>query len=63
MSFQLRPQSCCKLMTEQVFSSSKATCTLRRNRISSQPLKALQILKFTLRKDRLDFTGELLARE
>ena len=26
-------------------------------------MKALQILKFTLRKDRLDFTGKLLARE
>ena len=44
---------------ERVFSS----CTLRRNRISPQLLEALQILKFALRKDRLNFTGELLARE
>ena len=45
------------------FSSSKATCMLHWNRISPQPLEALQILKFTLRKDRLNITGDLLAQE
>jgi len=36
---------------------------LHQNRISPQLLEALQILKFALRKDRLNFTGDFLARE
>lgn len=48
---------------ERVFSSSKETCTLRRNRISSSLLEALQVLKYSYKQDRLDFMTGYLAKE
>ncbi|KAI6149579.1 hypothetical protein BKA82DRAFT_3976300, partial [Pisolithus tinctorius] len=44
-------------------SSSKKTCILQQSRISPKLLEALQILKFAWRKDRLNFTCNLLAQE
>lgn len=44
---------------ERVFSSSKETCTLRRNRISPKLLEALQILKFSYRSEQLSFVEEV----
>lgn len=41
---------------EQLFSSSKETCTPRRNRINPQLMEALQMLKFTFRSNALDFS-------
>lgn len=42
---------------ERVFSSAKETTTARRNRISSELMEALQMLKFSFKKGRgLDFT-------
>jgi hypothetical protein len=41
---------------EQVFSSSAETMTKRRNRISPILMEALQMLKFFLKKERLNFT-------
>lgn len=41
---------------ERVFSSSAETDTKKRNRISSRLMEALQMLKFHLKKERLDFT-------
>ena len=41
---------------ERVFSSAKETDTARRNRISPVLMEALQLLKFTLKKERLNFT-------
>lgn len=46
---------------ERVFSSSAETDTKKRNRISSELMEALQLLKFGYKKDRLNFTGDLLA--
>jgi hypothetical protein len=41
---------------EQVFSSSAETDTKRRNRISPLLMESLQMLKFHLKKERLNFT-------
>jgi len=41
---------------ERVFSSSAETDTKKRNRISSHLMEALQMLKFHLKKEHLDFT-------
>jgi hAT family C-terminal dimerisation region len=50
---------------EQVFSSSSETMTKRRNRIKPKLMEALQMLKFMLKKQRLNFTdtGETPAAE
>ena len=41
---------------ERVFSSSAETMTKRRSRISPILMEALQMTKFFLKKERLDFT-------
>jgi hypothetical protein len=41
---------------ERVFSSAKETTTLRRSLLGANTMEALQMLKFSLRKDRLNFT-------
>lgn len=41
---------------ERVFSSAKETDTAKRNRISPVLMEALQMLKFMLKKERLNFT-------
>jgi hypothetical protein len=45
---------------ERVFSSSKETCTLRRNRVSRVLLEALQVLKYSYRSERLSFVEDLI---
>jgi hypothetical protein len=42
--------------SERVFSSSSETDTVRRNRIKPVLMEAIQMLKFGLKKARLDFT-------
>jgi hypothetical protein len=42
---------------ERVFSSAKETDTPRRNRIHPALMEALQMLKFSLKKERFNFTG------
>jgi hAT family C-terminal dimerisation region len=44
---------------ERVFSSSAETDTKKRNRIKPELMEALQILKFALKKERLNFTDHL----
>ncbi|KIM65044.1 hypothetical protein SCLCIDRAFT_52525, partial [Scleroderma citrinum Foug A] len=63
VAMDILPAQASAVPCEWVFLSSKETCMLCQNRISPQLLEALQILKFALRKDRLNFTGDLLARE
>jgi len=41
---------------ERVFSSSSETCTKKRNRISPILVEALQMVKFSVKKERLNFT-------
>ena len=48
---------------ERVFSSSAETDTKKRNRIKPELMEALQILKFALKKERLNFTADLLVAE
>jgi hypothetical protein len=48
---------------ERVFSSSAETDTKKRNRIKPELMEALQILKFSLKKTRLDFTSHLQFHE
>jgi hypothetical protein len=43
---------------ERVFSSSAETDTKKRNRIKPELMEALQVLKFALKKSRLDFTAD-----
>jgi hypothetical protein len=42
---------------ERIFSSSAETNTKKRNRIGSLLMEALQMLKFYLKKERLNFTN------
>ena len=48
---------------ERVFSSSAETDTKRRNKIKPELMEALQVLKFALKKDRLNFTADLRLPE
>lgn len=48
---------------ERVFSSSAETDTTKRNRISHLLMEALQMLKFYLKKERLDFTSNWVTSE
>ena len=57
------PAQASSVPSERIFSSSKETCTHRRNNISPTILEALQILKFIYKQDRLNFTEDLLADE
>jgi hypothetical protein len=47
----------------RVLSSSKETCTARRASLSPPVLEALQVLKFSYKPDRLNFTEDLIADE
>jgi hypothetical protein len=48
---------------ERVFSSSAETDTKKRNRIKPELMEALQVLKFALKKSRLNFTAHLQLPE
>jgi hAT family C-terminal dimerisation region len=49
--------------SERVFSSAKETDTNKRNRMSPTLMEALQLLKFSLKKERLDFMKGWSASE
>jgi hypothetical protein len=53
------PAQASSVPCERVFSSSKETCALRRNRLSRGLLEALQVLKFSYRSERLCFVEEV----
>jgi hypothetical protein len=48
---------------ERAFSSAAETDTSRRNRISPVLMEALQMLKFGLHQDAMDFTSDVLTPE
>ena len=48
---------------ERVFSSSAETDTKKRNHIKPELMEALQILKFALKKEHMNFTRDLLVDE
>ncbi|KAG1847014.1 hypothetical protein DFJ58DRAFT_663489, partial [Suillus subalutaceus] len=49
--------------SEQVFSSSKEICALQCANLSPSVLEALQMLKFSYKQDRLNFTSHFIAEE
>jgi hypothetical protein len=48
---------------ERIFSSAKETNTAKRNRISPILMEALQLLKFSIKKERLNFTAGWMTSE
>lgn len=48
---------------ERVFSSAKDTDTAKRNRISPDLMEALQMLKYSLKKERLNFMDGWVTSE
>jgi hypothetical protein len=56
MAMDYLPIQASSVPCERVFSSSAETDTKRRNRISPLLMEALQMLKFHLKKERLNFT-------
>ena len=49
--------------SERVFSSSKETDNMRRSKLSPAMLEILQILKYSIRQERLSFTDSYIANE
>jgi hypothetical protein len=56
MAMDYLPIQASSVPCERVFSSSAETDTRRRNRMSPLMMEALQMLKFHLKKERLNFT-------
>lgn len=56
MALDYLPIQASAVPSERVFSSGKETMTPRRNRTKPELMEALQITKFSLKKDRLNFT-------
>ncbi|KAG2122879.1 hypothetical protein BD769DRAFT_1360213 [Suillus cothurnatus] len=57
------PAQVSSVPSKQVFSSSKETCTLWHANLLPSVLEALQILKFSYKHDRLNFTFHFIAKE
>jgi hypothetical protein len=62
MAMDYLPIQASAVPCERIFSSSSETDTKKRNRISPLLMEALQMLKFYLKKDRLNFTKIFCAR-
>ncbi len=56
MAMDFLPIQATSVPCEHVFSSAKETDTAKRNRTSPVLMEALQLLKFLLKKERLNFT-------
>ena len=63
MAMDYLPIQASALPCEQIFSSSTETDTKRRNHISPLTMKALQMLKFHLKKERLNFMEAWMTPE
>ena len=63
MALDYLPAQASSVPSERVFSSSAETDTRRRNRITPDLMEKLQMLKFMLKKARLNFTGGLKCDE
>jgi hypothetical protein len=63
MAMDYLPIQAMSVPCERVFSSSSQTDTKRRNRISPLLMEALQMLKFHLKKKRLNFMEGWLTPE
>lgn len=63
MALDYLPIQASAVPCERVFSSSAETDTKRRNRIHPVLMEALQMVKFSLKTERLDFTEGLITPE
>jgi hAT family C-terminal dimerisation region len=63
MALDFLPIQASAVPSEQVFSSSAETDTKKRNCINPVLMEALQMLKFTLKKARLNFTDGWITPE
>lgn len=65
VAMDILPAQASAVPCERLFSSAKETCTLRRNRISTGLLEALQMLKFRYKQKRnkVKFLDDLVAKE
>jgi len=63
MAMDYLPIQASAVPCERIFSSSAETDTKKRNRISPLLMEALQMLKFYLKKERLNFTESWVTSE
>jgi hypothetical protein len=63
MAMDYIPIQASSVPCERIFSSSAETTTKRRNRISPVLMEALQMLKFQLKQERLNFTDSWMIKE
>jgi len=63
MAMDYLPIQASAVPCERIFSSSAETDTKKRNRINPLLLEALQMLKFHLKKERLNFTAGWITSE
>lgn len=63
MAMDYLPVQATSVPCERIFSSAKETDTNKRNRMSPMLMEALQLLKFSLKKERLDFMKGWSASE
>lgn len=63
LAMDVLPTQASSVPSERVFSSSKLTCTDRRNKLAPATLEALQIFKFAYKQGWLNFTPDLIAHE
>ncbi|KAF9526303.1 hypothetical protein CPB83DRAFT_908555 [Crepidotus variabilis] len=62
VAMDVLPAQASAVPCERVFSSSKETCIVRRSNIDAPLLEGLQILKFSIKNDRLNFVDNLIAK-
>jgi hypothetical protein len=63
MAMDYLPIQASAVPCERIFSSSAETGTKKRNRISPLLMEALQVLKFYLKKERLNLTAGWITSE
>lgn len=63
VSLDILPIQASSVPCERVFSSAKETFPLRRSNLSAELFEALQILKFSIKQQRLTFTDDWIAKE
>jgi len=63
MAMDYLPIQASSVPCERIFSSSAETNTKKRNRINPLLMETLQMLKFDLKKERLNFTASWITTE
>ena len=63
VALDILPAQASSVPCERIFSSSKETCTLRRNILSAALLEVRQVLKHLYKQERLDFMSQWVSRK